>query len=446
MQVTPGDSRPAASQTVTMKIPARSLVALTVLAVLGGTTLSAATFHVATTGKDDASGAAEAPFASVARAVSKAAPGDTILLHGGTFTNSATIQLTNSGTVAAPIRLWAAPGEKPVLCFKGWWPADEKIRGAARGIFLGGDGWHLKGLEICHSADNAVKIEGSHNIVEHCVLHHNGDSGVQVGLAKKSVNDGSKAATNLVLNCDSFRNFDPGTKGENADGFACKLFPGAGNKFIGCRAWENADDGWDLFMTTHAVLIERCWAWHNGDSALFVSATNKYNGDGNGFKLGGQNQPASHVVRNCIAFGNTPGNGFEDNNNDAPISLQNCTAWGNGTNLEFKKFPHVIQNCVVFDPVRPRQDAKLEPMVVSDHNSWAPEPKKPTKFISFATRADFISLDVALAAAPRQPDGSLPENSFARLKPGSALIDKGVEVGQPFAGAAPDLGAFEFKP
>jgi hypothetical protein len=51
----------------------------------------------------------------------------------------------------------------------------------------------------------------------------------------------------------------------------------------------------------------------------------------------------------------------------------------------------------------------------------------------------------ALALAPRQADGSLPVNDFARLVATSALVDKGKDVGLPFVGAAPDLGAFECK-
>ena len=198
-------------------------------------------------------------------------------------------------------------------------------------------------------------------------------------------------------------------------------------------------------MTTYAVTIDQCWAWHNGDPKLFP-AMSSYNGDGNGFKLGGQNRPACHLVRNCIAFDNPRGIGFEDNNNTAAITLYNCTAWGNRCNFEFKKYPHVLKNCVAFDPVSARQDAKLEAMVIFDHNSWTPDPKKPAKFISFASSAEFVTLDKSLAIAPRQADGSLPKNQFARLKPGSSLIDKGVEVGLPFAGTAPDLGAFEFNP
>jgi hypothetical protein len=40
----------------------------------------------------------------------------------------------------------------------------------------------------------------------------------------------------------------------------------------------------------------------------------------------------------------------------------------------------------------------------------------------------------------------LPALDFLRLKAGSHLIDAGVDVGLPFNGTAPDLGAFEFAP
>ena len=47
-------------------------------------------------------------------------------------------------------------------------------------------------------------------------------------------------------------------------------------------------------------------------------------------------------------------------------------------------------------------------------------------------------------ASARQADGSLPVLPFLRLAAGSKLIDKGMDVGLPFLGAAPDLGAFEY--
>ena len=41
-------------------------------------------------------------------------------------------------------------------------------------------------------------------------------------------------------------------------------------------------------------------------------------------------------------------------------------------------------------------------------------------------------------------DGSLPDVQFLHLAAGSDLVDKGVDVGLPFSGSAPDLGAFEY--
>lgn len=58
--------------------------------------------------------------------------------------------------------------------------------------------------------------------------------------------------------------------------------------------------------------------------------------------------------------------------------------------------------------------------------------------------ADFESLDFAACVkGPRQADGSLPNCTFLRLAARSDLIDKGTDVGMPFLGSAPDLGAFE---
>jgi hypothetical protein len=57
---------------------------------------------------------------------------------------------------------------------------------------------------------------------------------------------------------------------------------------------------------------------------------------------------------------------------------------------------------------------------------------------------DFLSVDEALAEAVRQADGSLPNVDFMRLAAGSDLIDAGTDVGLPYNGSAPDLGAFEY--
>ncbi|MDW6056835.1 hypothetical protein SAZ11_00320 [Streptomyces sp. FXJ1.4098] len=55
----------------------------------------------------------------------------------------------------------------------------------------------------------------------------------------------------------------------------------------------------------------------------------------------------------------------------------------------------------------------------------------------------FQSVSTSGWDAARQTDGSLPVLRNLRLAANSALIDKGVNVGLPYSGQAPDLGAFE---
>jgi MYXO-CTERM domain-containing protein len=69
------------------------------------------------------------------------------------------------------------------------------------------------------------------------------------------------------------------------------------------------------------------------------------------------------------------------------------------------------------------------------HNSWS----LPVQ----ASAEDFVSVAASAARAPRNADGSLP-GAFMRLVEGSDLIDRGEDLGTPFVGAAPDLGAFEW--
>ena len=117
---------------------------------------------------------------------------------------------------------------------------------------------------------------------------------------------------------------------ENADGFAAKLTCGEGNVFDGCMAYNNSDDGWDLFAKAATgpigiVTIQNCVAFRNG----FTEFGEGYgNCDGNGFKLGGSGIGSAHVVKNCLSFENLHC-GFTDNNNPKLGTLINCTAINN---------------------------------------------------------------------------------------------------------------------
>ena len=69
-------------------------------ALLLASTASASTWHVAPTGSDSAAGSDTAPFATIQHAADRAQPGDTVVVHAGTYTG---FTAETNGTQAAPI-------------------------------------------------------------------------------------------------------------------------------------------------------------------------------------------------------------------------------------------------------------------------------------------------------------------------------------------------------
>jgi hypothetical protein len=241
----------------------------------------------------------------------------------GVHPYAATIVLQRRGADGLPIRIASADGARAVLDFA------TQPRGDYRGIEINGDYWHIQGLEIKNAADNGILISSSNNVVEDVIFHHNDDTGLQILVPESQATNTSRGANNLILNCDSYDNWDGATNGENADGFAAKLRIGAGNVFRGCRAYNNADDGYDLYAADDVVLIEDSWATLNGTTSRGSSPS----GDGNGFKLGGEPNGtgqggARHVVTRASGFDNQSCGFTRNNNPDAPV-LSECGVGAN---------------------------------------------------------------------------------------------------------------------
>jgi len=243
------------------------------------------------------------------------------------------------------------------------------------------------------------------------------------------MNNGS--SYNLVLNCDAYDNCDE--TGGDADGFGGDVNRyGIGNVYRNCRAWANSDDGWDFYGMDSAVVMENCWAFKNG------WGSNGTIGDGNGFKLGPGR--AKHVLKNCLAWGNWA-RGFDNNGNTGGIIFYNCTAYNNSLtqplarrrvnfDLDNVPAPHVLRNCISYGQVN-----KLAPSVDDRYNNW--------NLRLNLTDADFLSVSDSIACGSRQSPAIMPESDFLKLAQGSACIDAGIDVGIPFLGNAPDLGAYE---
>jgi hypothetical protein len=431
----------------------------------------ATVYYVAPVGNDSNDGSKSHPFLSIQKAETFVLPGDTVYLRGGTYKMQESqiaaysrIQayvtlLDKSGEHGKRINYWAYPGERPVFDLTDVKPANYRVHA----FEVTGSWLYLKGLEIigvqvtitnvntqsiCFSNDG-----GSNNIYEQLRMH----DGQGIGFFLTS------GSNNHILNCDAYQNYDytsragGGRNGGNVDGFGNHPSKGSvNNVFTGCRAWFNSDDGYDCISAFESTTFENCWSFYNGYSPGFISR-----GDGNGFKAGGYGGRAFNLlpaviprntVRNCLSVMNKA-NGFYSNHHLEGSNWFNNTAYRNGSNFNMVNrrakteadyltdgpgYNHVLRNNISFEPRTPGNDIiNVDPSRCTiDHNSFMNENIN-------VSANDFISLDTALLTGPRKADGTLPDIRFMHLKPSSKLIDKGVDVGIPFSGKAPDLGYYE---
>ncbi len=253
---------------------------------------------------------------SLPEAVRRLAPGGTVYLLDGVYTDPLRLGPEDSGALDKMKTIRPAPGAKAV--FK-----DACLASTA-------NFWHIYGLEFTGKRSD---LGGSFNVIERCEFHHCDETGLVVG---KGVPDGFQFAWpsyNLIKNCVSYGNRDP--RNMNADGFAPKLGVGPGNVFEGCVSYGNVDDGFDFYNKVEKgpnapVTVRGCVAYNNG---IWVDPQDPEHiiyggGGGNGFKLGGEGMPVGHVVENCVAFGNFMA-GFSDNFNPGPLRVTGCVSTDN---------------------------------------------------------------------------------------------------------------------
>lgn len=451
--------------------------------------VSAADIHVATTGSDDNAGTEAAPLLTIHKAIEMVKAGDRILIHEGTYMITERIKipaLPTNPDLRCEMRAWPddAVG-KVIIDGSNMSPASAIAFKQSRCIYVNHEVnyWTFYGLVLQNAKDNGMKVEGSYNIVERCTFRYNNDTGLQIGMFKDFSIEETKSFPisgkpefnpnytycrgNKVINCDSYENADivayggGSDDGGDADGFAVKLFPGPGTEFHGCRAWNNSDDNWDLYMTYHPVVIDKCWAYHAG---YYTDKNGKEveGKNGNGFKLGGggsaggaafDQSTGAHVVTNCVSFNNLH-KGFDQNNAYEGMYVINCTAWGNEYNYRFptvfKYGPMTIRNSIGWGAT-----AQKSGVAVGNHEFLSPDKEgymdPDTKYCSWLEidgcnpikegykegktqivtqdhSGEFLSLSVDDFKAAREADGSLPNNNFARLKPNSIFKDKGTPI------------------
>ena len=219
---------------------------------------------------------------------------------------------------------------------------------APRNFEMNGDYWIIDGIHVRNAEDTygGLRTHGSNNLFRWVKTYFNGDSGLWV--SGKSDEPKSMWPTNVrVEYCESFGNIDQART--NADGFAAKLTTGENIVFYRCISHHNTDDGWDLFAKKEtgpigAVRIEQSFAYSNGrylndevgrnyseENAL---AKKNYSAGvgGNGFKMGGEGIPVTHLVIYGLTWGND-GDGVTSNS-DPAIRVTHVSAFNNYNRID----------------------------------------------------------------------------------------------------------------
>jgi hypothetical protein len=164
-----------------------ALTALPLVALVPSSAQAATTLVVSPSGDDSAAGTATAPLRTLGTAFKRLQPGDTLVVRGGTYVEQVKVKVAK-GTAAAPIRVVAAAGERPVLSgllwlkeadhwtLDGlnvtWGPSNTKKQHMVK--MTGGTGWRITGAEIWGARSYAaILVAGtpSNWSIDHSYVH-----------------------------------------------------------------------------------------------------------------------------------------------------------------------------------------------------------------------------------------------------------------------------------
>lgn len=170
-----------------------------IVALLAGTA-NAATYHVATNGRDSNDGSLNAPFRTLTRATQGLRAGDIVNVRGGVYFE--TVQINVKGTAAERITIRSYPGETAV--FDGTGTARNiNVLTLYKSAYVDLSGFEVRNagqIGICSWGSNNVRILGNR-------VHHSWRNGIYVGwdvmgVSYDNVVDGNTVYNNVLENAN----------------------------------------------------------------------------------------------------------------------------------------------------------------------------------------------------------------------------------------------------
>jgi hypothetical protein len=357
----------------------------------GFRSIPAATMFVDPAGSDSNDGRTEGTaFRTVQHAADVVRPGDVVYLRSGVY--PVQVGFNRSGTQADPIVWTSYPGEWAVFDGSNRTPAVDSDR-----IWVSNASWNVfSNFEVRSSPREGIYVNGSSdNVFSNLWIHGNHYSGITNYASNRNRYE-------YIVSFDNYDRYNPSGKiGDDADGIS--LSSGDHNVIYATIVFNNSDDGIDTWRSTNS-LVDHVISHDNGRGAY---------GNGNGIKAGGNSELVHTMVRNSIAFNNR-GAGF-DENSGGDVHFYNNTAFGNDGYAFIGGATTVLRNNIAYN---------------GDAGMWGSDSASNSWDLGI-TNPSFASTDPGQA-------------SFLSLRSGSPAIAAGTDVGLPYTGAAPDLGALPY--
>ncbi len=446
------------------------------------------TYYVSKDGNDNSPGTLSEPWKTVQHAADTLVAGDTVYIREGTYSELITIGA--SGTSGNPITFIAYPTETVKITYTSTTSENWTINGydyiTIDGLTFDGD-FHVScGLYFLHAEHITVQnciikeyecsshdggtgiwINGSTDYitVQDTDIYHNGSAGNPTSQSGGNVHirrGGGTSRNNHITftNCNIYESYteDGIQAGSNAEEFNLTI--------TNCNFWNNKEDGIDIKLVSTATITNCTFYGHTasvtgggagvviqqGARYITVESCTIYNND-HGFEITETDGRSTEniTVRNCVIRDNEQGiiGGEPDSADIDKLYIYNNVFYNNDAGIHWWYF-HAnthIRNNIFLESTD--QDIYFPDSTVSgltlDYNDY-PEGGKLNFDSNIYTRA---SLEAALgyeshglSVDPLFRDES---NYDFYLKPSSALIDQGVDLGLPYYGSAPDIGAFEYN-
>ena len=427
-------------------------------------------------------GGQDGPWLTIHHAASMMTAGDTTYVRAGTYYESG-IFFAHPGAPDAPIALINYQSEEVFI--DGSRAADDY---PGIGIVDGRGHYVIQGFTIRSMPGGGIRTDGSPPepyediIIRDCILHNNGWSGIELAAVDRFVvenveaydnayyglnimgsADGALSAANGMVSNSSFH----GHTGQEGHGLA--INQGHHITVSDCVAYHNTIHGFDVSdwpkhgQLSHHITLERNSSYDNGVAGFAINSDSHHvvyrnnaawhngadwagQGSSSGFwcyegcwhvewysNAAVENTDAGFMVEDELGIYGTAG--------DNLLVFTNNVAYNNGR-PDWKERPALVVKGIGWQ-------------VVATHNNWAGAPGVNTVVVGINlangegeiyTADEINNGHFQIGNVSVDPGFVDMESADWRLRSGSRMLDAGTDVGMPFCGAAPDIGAIESCP